>query len=228
VNLYFLNPINLSGIPMEKMGIKVVIFDWSGTISDDCLNTYNAAIKMRKHFGIPHNIPIDEWKKTTEANVIDFFKSRGIKEGPEKIMKLFQKYYAENDFGPKPFVDAEELLSFLKTKGKNITIVSAHPHIELQNEIEEYGFGGFIDQAIGSVRNKSDKLKLLSEEFMKSGIEKSEIAYIGDTSSDIMSAKEAGIMSIAIVRGYHSEEKLKGAEPDLVINSLEELKEAIH
>lgn len=212
---------------MEKMDLKVVVFDWSGTISNDCVNTYNAAMKLRAHFGLPHDLPMDEWLKTTMPNAIDFLKSSGVDTDPKKIIELFQKYYAENDCGPKPYDDAEELLSFLKTSGKNITIVSAHPSEELKNEIDEYGFREFIDEAIGGVRNKADELKSLFKKFSESGIEQSEIVYIGDMVSDIRAAKVAGIKSIGIVRGYHSEESIRMGNPDFVIKSLKELKDII-
>jgi len=208
---------------MEKLNVKVVVFDWSGTLSDDIVQCYNAGMKLREHFGLSV-MTFEQWQKQTMANAIDFFRAHGITEDAEKILRLYSQYFSENPTSPKAFDDAEEILSFLKSKGKFIVIVSGHPHEHMKNEMVGYGFDKFVLSASGSIKNKAEKLKELAAEL---GVKQSEIVYVGDMVWDIRAAKEAGIRSIAILRGYHSEDILRKENPDLAINSLTELKDII-
>jgi len=208
---------------MNKLNVKVVIFDWSGTLSDDTLPCYNAAMRLYDKFGMP-KVNFDEWKKTTDVNAVTFFEKQGIKEDPDKLFKIFSEYYFESLDKFKLFDDTRDILSFLKSSGKSISIVSAHPEVHLQNEVKEFGVSGFMSSIFGGVKDKAEKL---SELIKQLNVKPSEVAYIGDTIHDIRDAKRAGVFSIAISRGYHTEGQLKKEKPDFIINSLDELKNII-
>lgn len=207
----------------KGLNIKVVIFDWSGTISDDILPCYNAGMRVRREFGLP-NMNLEEWKRNLAPTAVDFFKREGVKEDPYKIFKMFSDFFAEGPNRPKLFDDAKEVLSFLKSRGKTISIVSGHPHTHLQDEVKIFGVGEFLSSVFGSVHDKAEKLVEIAKRL---GVKPSEIAYVGDTTHDIHAAKKAGVHSIAITRGYQGGEQLREEEPDFVIDSLEELKDII-
>jgi len=207
---------------MEKLDVKVVIFDWSGTISNDFDTCYNAAIKLREHFGLekPNR---EEWRKQTMSNAIDYLRLHGVKEDADRILDLYSHFYAESPNRPTPFEDAEEILSFLISKGKKILVVSGHPQEHLYNEMVEYGFDKFISSGSvwGSTKNKAEKLKTVLSEL---NLDPSRVVYIGDMVWDVRAAKEAGVRSVALLRGYHSKERLIEEAPDLSVASLKELK----
>ena len=50
------------------------------------------------------------------------------------------------------------------------------------------------------------------------GIEKAECLYIGDTATDIQTAKNAGLYSIGVLWGFRDEAELKGAGADVIIS----------
>lgn len=207
----------------KKLDVKVVIFDWSGTISNDILPCYNAGMKVRREFGLP-DMDLKEWKRNLAPTAVDFFKREGVKEDPYKIFKMFSDFFAEGPNRPKLFEDAKEVLSFLKSRGKTISIVSGHPHTHLQDEVKAFGLGEFLSSVFGSVHDKTEKLAEITKQL---GVRPSEIAYVGDTTHDINAAKKAGVHSIAITRGYQEEGQLEKEGPDLLIDSLEDLKDII-
>lgn len=202
---------------MPVLKVKVAVFDWSGTISDDAMPCYNAAMSIRRHYNCPGaDIPFDEWMKMTRANAVEFLRAHGVAESDEKIMELFSKYYGESPERPKPFGDVEAVLSFLKSKGILIGVVSSHPDEHLRKEMESYGFGKYVAFASGSTKNKAEALKALS---VKLGVSASEIVYLGDMVWDVRAAKEAGVRSAAILRGYHGR-RLLDENPDIVIDDM--------
>jgi HAD superfamily hydrolase (TIGR01509 family) len=209
---------------MEKLNLKAVIFDWSGTLSDDVIPCYNASISIRRHYNTPgSDVPIDEWKKLTRSSAFEFLQEHGVTDSEEKILDIFSKYYAQSPIGPKPFDDVEDALSALKSKGLVIGVISSHPHEHVMTEMKSYGFDKYISFAFGSIK---DKAKALKELAIKLGIDASEILYLGDMTWDIRAAKGAGVRSAAILRGYHGQ-KLIEEKPDVVIGDMSELKKFI-
>ena len=46
---------------------------------------------------------------------------------------------------------------------------------------------------------------------------------MGDNASDVLTAKNAGVKSVAVLSGHSTEEELLEANPDFLIPSLEEI-----
>lgn len=205
------------------MKIKTVVFDWSGVISDDIEAVYDANTRILNQYGIPQ-IPFEIFKQNSTMTPREFLKGLGIKDDPEELFKLYTQYFSESHIKPKVFPDVKDSLSFLKSKNKNIVIVSSHPEENLKAEIKEYGLDGFISLVFGSVKNKVDVIKSLLKDLR---IPSNSMLYVGDTIYDIKAAKEAGINSAAVLTGYHSEDKLKKENPDLLINNIGELRHFI-
>lgn len=206
---------------IKKLKVKFVIFDWSGTISNDFDACYDAAIRLRAHFGLPRP-EREQWRKQTMSNAIDYLRLHGVKEDAKRILELYSRFYAQSPKRPKAFDDASEILSLLTKKGKTILVVSGHPEEHLMNEMAEYGFDRFIspDFVWGSTKNKAERLREVLNEL---DVNPSDAVYIGDMVWDVRAAKKAGVHSVALLRGYHKE-RLIDEKPDLLVESLAELK----
>ena len=205
------------------MKIEAVVFDWSGTISDDTEPVYYANMKISDEYGIP-KLPFEEWKENVALSPREYFKERGVDEDPEKIFQLYTKYFSEAPVRPKLLPNVEEILSYLKLKNKTIAIISSHPEENLKSEIREYGLDSSISMIYGSVKDKVDALKKLGNML---NVQPSSILYVGDTIYDVISAREAGTLSAAVLTGYHSRNRLEKENPDLLINTLGELSQFI-
>jgi phosphoglycolate phosphatase len=58
---------------------------------------------------------------------------------------------------------------------------------------------------------------------LKYGIDRERTFYIGDTTGDILEAREAGVQTVAVTWGWHSREKLVAVHPDFLVDRPEEL-----
>ena len=54
-----------------------------------------------------------------------------------------------------------------------------------------------------------------------------ETVYIGDMDGDMMAGRRAGVKVIGVTWGWHKKEKLEQHKPDLIVESPQELLEAI-
>ena len=50
---------------------------------------------------------------------------------------------------------------------------------------------------------------------------------VGDSVSDIRYAKQAGVQSVAVLGGWHSQAKLAKEGPDFMVNTVQELADLI-
>jgi len=139
-------------------------------------------------------------------------------------VKIFSKYltYAKDaSFYPK----AIEIVKKLK-KSYDLFIISHNQTRNLLEHLEREKIEGIFKEIYGA-----DKLPILKPdpgalqpvfESYKS-CKLNEFIMIGDMPSDIQAGKEAGVWTIGIASGVSSRETLAEFEPDLLIDSLEEL-----
>lgn len=202
---------------------KAIIFDWSGTISDDRIPIYKACMKIFSHFGLKP-MAMEEWLSSSQINLIEYLTEFGVQVNVPFIKDFFNKSYLEeckNGSCPQVYSGAKETLEFLNDKGFRLGIVSAHPTERIIEEIEGYDLGNLFEEVIGWSGEKSDELINMCDLL---AVKNTEAVYVGDMIFDIRSAKKAGMESIAKTDGYHSFEMLEKEKPDFIINSILELK----
>jgi phosphoglycolate phosphatase len=69
-----------------------------------------------------------------------------------------------------------------------------------------------------------DKRAKIGEILEKHGLARDETAFVGDMIHDVETARHGGVMSIAVLTGYDSIEKLTPSKPDVVVTSLDALR----
>lgn len=206
------------------MDVKLVVFDWSGTISDDRKMIYESVLRLFKELN-RDAVTFDEWLSTSVGSFHDFVKMQGMNMNDITALKNMHIQHL-NDLvteGTKPFAypDAHETLKYLFDKGKKIAILSTHPQSHLLREAEEYGLLKFIGKVVGDSMDKSIHLSYLCQEF---GVKPEETLFIGDMIFDIQAAKKVGTLSAGVTTGYHTKESLESHNPDYIFSNLTELR----
>lgn len=200
----------------------LIIFDWSGTISDDRMPVYLANKRLRKHFSLSQ-ISFEEFLQTSNKSIYDLFMSEGVKVTRKSANSLYKKYLNDLIKGgicPRIYPDAEEAIRILHGNGENLAVLSSHPIKNLKAEIREYGLGNFFSLVLGDSEDKSGDLAKICGE-LRTAPRGS--AYVGDIIYDVRAAKSAGLRSIAVCGGYHSRERLAAEIPSRLIGSLIQL-----
>lgn len=203
--------------------IQAVVFDWSGTVSDDRRLVYEANMLIWDHFNIPR-IPFEEFIPQVEMTVEAMAKKFKIPAEPRQIARLYQEGLATLKRGgtvPTPYPGALEILKEMTEQGVRLAVLSSHPQNHLQIEAEEFGFTPLLARLFGS---STDKVQGLREVLDALGIlDPSGAVFVGDTVFDVQSAKAVGARSIAVSHGYHTRKRLAGEHPDLVLQNIKML-----
>lgn len=204
------------GARTTKMSLKkIVVFDWSGTLSDDRKPVYEANKVLFQSYGKEIQ-PYHEWEDSRCGNAAEYAKMRGIEDEPKEIQKRFTQCFkdiTEKGIKPTPYKGIHDVLKILKKEGSVLFLVSSHPHEILVDEVKTYGVFDHFHDVQGSIFDKSVAIQSLIKKF---SFENAQVVYVGDTIQDVRAAKKAGVKMFAVTEGYHSQEQLLKEDPDWI------------
>jgi len=193
-----------------------VIFDLDGTLLntlDDLAESANFALR---ECGYPERTR-DEIRQFI-GNGVEMLIRRAVPDGtPEdkiqECLAIFKIYYLHNSNNyTKPYDEITDLLKVLKKKGFKIAVLSNKFDKAVKKLCEDYFFG-LIDMAVGQSPDVAQKpapdgVKKIINEL---GADKSKTVLIGDSETDVETAKNAGIYFVGVLWGYRDEQTLTEA-----------------
>lgn len=205
---------------------ECVIFDWSGTLSDDkklCLDADNRLLARHGHAPITMKKFIEYY---TTPDLVGFYEREfGIRFASYKqLMREYEQAMRESPIRPKPYPHAARALAALKRGGLRLFVLSAHPTRVLKEEVRQYGFNSFFKEVTGGVWDKAHELTRIIRE---NDFAPSEALFVGDVVLDVLAGKKAGIKTCACTYGYHPRSWLARARPDYLIKNLGGLLELV-
>ncbi len=208
----------------------VILFDLDGTL----LNTEPA---IHESFRILFAKYKTEAEFTEEVKL--FVLGPTLKESFTKYFPdhdcemLIQEYRKINHEIHDTFVTkmeyTEELLRSLKDQGYQMGVVSSKYSKTVLLGLSQFNLEHYFGCVIGldhvekEKPNKEGIIKACKE--LNAGID--ECIYIGDSDTDILAAKNAGVFSIGYVFNKNREEALRNTHPNRIINNLKEVEEII-
>lgn len=211
--------------------IKVVVFDWNGTIIADTEAVREADNFLIKKFG-GRTPSYYEYISTQSDSSIGFYLHYGCKE--KKLVSNIQlagelqhNFYEKRAAKCRSRKGAKELLKWINKMNVESIILSNHTKDSINlhlkrltlNEYVSHVFAHNLKEGFLKPHNKLKKLK----HFMKlHKVNQNEVAVIGDSPEEIYAGNKLGMYTIAITGGCHSKHKLKKAKPNKIVGNLKE------
>ncbi|MBE6789210.1 MAG: HAD family hydrolase [Ruminococcaceae bacterium] len=210
--------------------LKLCIFDMDGTVVDTISSISYFANRALNLYGLPS---IDKERyKILVGNGARVLVERMIAEvngNAEQLEKVYKEYNTtyDNDFLylTEAYEGVIEMLSALKEMGVKTAILSNKPDVTAGKVSKALFKEGLIDVCYGArdgIALKPDPAGVydILEEM---GAKKEECLYIGDTATDIKTAKNASLTSIGVLWGFRSRAELEGAGADFIIEHPSEI-----
>ena len=211
--------------------IKLCIFDLDGTV----LNTletiaYYVNSELEKNSIEP--IELNDFRYIVgkgAKNLIETslkFRKAYSEESFDKIYPSYMDEYKKNaTYKTVPYDGIIELLNNLKNKGIKIAIVSNKPDIQAKLVINEIIGENVFDNITGQLEGYPTKPDptLVFRTLEMFGVKKDECIYIGDTSTDMKTGKNADLFSVGVTWGFRDREELEENGADLIIDKPSEL-----
>ncbi len=209
------------------MQIKGVIFDLDGTLLDslgdvaDYANAVLVAYGFESRQKAEYRYLAGQGAYSLLANASGCDDEKLIGE----MVEEFKKVYEQMQGSSRAYDGTHEMLGMLAAKNIKLAVLSNKPEHLTQRCVQKYFFKHHFEAVYGQQDGKSIKphpsSALEIAEIFK--LKPSEIAIVGDTKNDILTAKNGGFYSVGVTWGFRDAAELEENGADAIINNPSEL-----
>lgn len=211
------------------MNIKLVIFDFDGTIADTRKAIVVAKQKAMEKLGL------EVMDEETCASTIGLSAKLGFKktyphlseQELDKCVDTFRAYFEEEkeNYPPVLFPELVETLEWMQERGITTTIATSRNNASLADFLVKLDIKKYFDYALGGqdteqLKPHPDPVLKTLEEF---GFKAEETLVVGDMWMDIEMGKGAGVYTCGVTYGNSDRETLEKAGADYVIDGISEV-----
>lgn len=201
-----------------------VIFDLDGTLLNSIEDLTDSVNEALSRCGFPRH-SVQEVKNYV-GDGVDMLVRRALPPSADQVdynavYKAFINIYAKNmNNKTQPYLGIPELLAELCRRGIKMAVVSNKFQDAVTPLIEDY-FGDCIPISVGADENTPKKpdpsgvLKAMEQ----LGSVRERTIYMGDSDVDVLTARSAGVFSVACTWGLREKAVLKAARPDTLIDT---------
>ena len=207
---------------------KYILFDLDGTLTDPKEGITKSFQYALKHFGIYEELV--NLEKFIGPPLHDSFRDdyNFDDEKVEEAVTRFREYFAETGiFENKIFPNVKEILEYLYESGKVLLLATSKPTVFAERILKHFEIDQYFKYVGGSNLDgsRSEKNEVIDHVLETCNISSmDEVIMIGDRKYDVLGAQKIGVDSIGVLYGYGSLEELKEANPNYIIENVEELK----
>ncbi len=211
------------------MSIKLIIFDFDGTLGDTRRNIVTTMQMTIKELQLPSRteaecastigLPLDGCFRALFPDIQDDLIPR--------CAETYHRIFNENlqKITPEAFPGVVKTLKTLKEQGLVLTIASSRSRNSLTELTRDMGIADYISYLIGAddVKEAKPKPEPVLKTLTAMHYAASETLVVGDMAVDILMGANAGTKTCGVTWGNGSREALKEAGADYVIEKMEEL-----
>lgn len=213
---------------------KLVLIDLDGTLVDSVPDLAYCIDEMMKALGKPV-WGIDKVRSWV-GNGVDRLVMRALtdtlwedpsEEAFAEARPIFMKLYADNTSGRSCLYDGVvEGIDYLKANGFKVGCVTNKAEAFTVPLLKDMGIFDKFDVVVSgdtTPKKKPDPMPLLYAA-EKMAEQAADCLMIGDSMHDVEAARNAGFQVVCVPYGYNHGHDIRDAKPDMVIDSLAELK----
>lgn len=214
---------------------KLVIFDLDGTLLDTIADLAGATNYALTQLDYPTHDT--DTIRTFVGNGINKLLERALpanEQTEENVMRMrsyFVPYYdAHNADLSSPYPGIEALLQSLQDNGIEIAVAS-NKYQEATTKLVKHYFPTIrFAEVLGQRENIPVKPHptIVFDILNKTGIDKKEVLYVGDSGVDMQTAQNAEVDAIGVTWGFRSRTELESLHPLGIIDKAEELMDYIN
>lgn len=216
--------------------IKLVAFDWNGTIFADTYAILDSVNEVLKFLQLKP-VSLKTFQQHFDVPVTKTYLDLGIPEEASKskaleIAKVFHSNYEIRAATVRTRAFVRQLLRWLSENKISAIIFSNHINEPIKKQlkrlkIEKYFSAVLANDALDAALKERSKQEKLRNYLKENNFSVSEVLVIGDTIEEIEIGKELGLWTVAITHGNCSTLRLKAAKPNFLINNLKEIVDII-
>jgi phosphoglycolate phosphatase len=208
--------------------MDLLIFDLDGTLIDSRLDLANSVNAARAHLGLPSLQNERVYSYVGDGAPALIRRAMGDDASVQDVdaaLEFFLSHYREHALEHTAlYPGVREAVERLSQAGKKLAVLTNKPVKISRTIINGLGLGDKFFQVYGGNSFEFKKPNPIGVEALinEAGIARDRTMTVGDSSVDISTARNAGIMSCGVTYGFQPE-TLAEAAPDLLVDRMEEL-----
>jgi HAD superfamily hydrolase (TIGR01509 family) len=209
----------------RKLGVEGVLFDWDGTLLNSYHADTSAYLAMFKEMGISWGLA--ELEKNYSPNWYQVYRAAGL---PRKRWvdadRAWRAHYAMHR--PKLISGARRVLAKLGNT-HHLGLVTSGDRDRVTRQLREFGLAGHFSVRVcsGDTLHKKPHAEPLRLALRQMELDPAACVYVGDAPQDVEMARRTGVRAIGVLGPFPTEKRLRAAEPDFLIASIEELPDTL-
>ncbi len=203
--------------------IKACIFDLDGTLANTLESMAYVANHIMRGFGLKE-LPVENFRYYCGEGA-NMLMRRCLKDAGdpeltrfEEGQRMYREMFAEDPmYKVTHYEGMLETLAELKRRGKKLAVCSNKPHPAAVKVIGIM-FPGIFDTVLGQSEKVPRKPSPVGPQMIAKelGAAPSECVYIGDTRTDMLTGKAAGMFTVGALWGFRTREELIAGGADLL------------
>jgi len=214
--------------------MRLIIFDCDGTLVDSQKSIMNAIVTAWESFGLNPpklssvlqviGLTIQDSVRVLEPDLNENDYGKLEKEFYSAFVNLNEQAKIEEELFP----NVVETLNVLNDDKSYLAVLTGKGKLGLQNTFKNKNIGEyFIATKTSDCGPGKPNPQTMNELIAELGVEKESVVMIGDTTHDILTAKNAGVKSIGVSFGYHSVGELVKAGANEIVDDFSNLPSVI-
>jgi phosphoglycolate phosphatase len=204
----------------------LLIFDWDGTLMDST-STIAACIQAAcVAVGEPEP-PLELAKHVIGLGLQDALElcapSCSAEKYPE-LAKHYKRNFLRQDEHLKLFSGVEQMLQTFNSQGYTLAVATGKTRVGLDRVLAQSNLVDFFASTRTADETESKPSPLMVNQILEElAIPAKRALVIGDTTHDLLMAKNAGVAGFAVTQGAHDSAKLAIANPIAIANNILDL-----
>lgn len=214
---------------MKTKQTKLVLFDLDGTLIDTAPDLAHSMDLVMRELHLPtqglkkvrrfigHGV-----RRLVEDIVSTELKGKPAKATLDKALGAFNEHYREQLVQKSSlYPGVSECLQTLRSRGVKLACVTNKPKAFTEPLLEHFLIDGHFDLVLSgdSLQKKKPDPFPLVHACQRLAVEVADSIMVGDSSNDILAARNAGMRCLYMSYGYSDTETVRALGPDVVLDS---------
>lgn len=229
---------------LNVSNIKAIVFDWDGTLYNNvpAMKAATQEVLGRFEADYPGDNAISEFMdlmtELSENNLpttllnhykilhkIPLFRDIPYLQQLQVLFMIYSKYKEYSEFS-QLYSGTEELLKSLSEK-YDLAILTSSKREEIDQILDKYGLVNYFKSilTLDDIRNPKPDPEGIQKALKTLKYKPENVVYIGDSATDILTARAASVASIAVSNGLIPKTSLLMHRPNLICDHVTELTE---
>ncbi len=209
------------------MQIKLIIFDWDGTLMDSAAKITNCVQAAVRDVGLP-SLSRDAVRQIIGLSLQNAFTILCPNANSDQRRQLIERYRlhfsSQDQTSMELFPGVAQHLGELHARGYVLAVATGKARRGLDRALSDTATAHFFSatRCADEAPSKPDP-QMLFDILDATGVEARESVMVGDTEFDLRMANDAGIPALAVSYGMHDVAQLHAHEPLACVHSFAEV-----